>query len=453
LSGCRALGILRAIPTPGAFVTHVRAVHRAAVSLIAFSLLAGTACRLEHYDVGDSGPPLFSSVDIISTPAAPGSAEPNLTVGAGRRVYLSWLEPTRDSSYAFRLAVREGNHWSAARTIVREKNLFVNWADFPSVVALPDGRLAAHWLQRSGPGRYSYGVRVSQSSDGGVTWSRPVTPHRARVETEHGFASLWPATAGRLGVIWLDGRKYRPTGQTAPNEMGLITTTIGPDNSLGPEAALDDRVCDCCQTAVAIAGGGPVAVYRDRTADEIRDIYVVRQVDGRWSTPKAVHNDGWRIAACPVNGPAIAADGDRVVVAWFTGAADTARVNVAFSDNAGNTFSLPTRVDDGSPAGRVDVALQADGSALVSWLERTALPGSQGGGGEGAEVRVRRVRSDGSLGQWSTVARSTVARASGFPQMVATERGEVYFAWTAPGNPSTVRVARAIVRRSPEGGA
>ena len=431
---------------------HVAALRSAGVFFVAFTL-AGSACRLEHYDVGDSGPPLFASVDIIPSPAGPGSAEPYLTVGPGRRVYLSWLEPGRDSSYAFKFAVREGNGWSAPRTIVREKNLFVNWADFPSLVALPDGRLAAHWLQRSGPGRYSYGVRISQSSDGGVTWTRPVVPHRARVETEHGFVSLWPAAEGRLGAIWLDGRKYRPTGQAAPNEMMLITTSIGADNSLGSEVGLDDRVCDCCQTAVTIAGGGPVVVYRDRTADEIRDIYVIRQVDGRWSTPRPVHNDGWRIAACPVNGPAIAADGDRVVVAWFTGAGDTARVRVAFSDDAGNTFSLPTRVDNGNPAGRVDVALQADGSALVSWLERTALPASQGGGAEGAEVRVRRVRSDGTLAQGATVARSSAARASGFPQMVATARGEVFFAWTAPGNPSTVRIARAIVRRSPEGGA
>jgi hypothetical protein len=171
--------------------------------------------------------------------------------------------------------------------------------------------------------------------------------------------------------------------------------------------------------------------------------------DGRWTTPRPVYNDGWRIAACPVNGPAIAADGDRVVVAWFTAAGDTARVRVAFSDDGGATFRLPTRVDNGSPAGRVDVALQPDGSALVSWLERTA----GGQAGEGAEVRVRRVRSDGSLAQWATVARSTAARASGFPQMVATARGEVFFAWTAPGDPSVIRVARAILRRSPEGGA
>lgn len=417
---------------------------------IGLAVVLASACRLEHYDVPDGGPPLFASVDTIASPAGPGSTEPNLTVGPGRRVYLSWLEPAGDSTYALKLAARIGNTWSAPRTIVRDKNFFVNWADFPSVIALPDGRLAAHWLQRSGPGRYSYGVRVSQSRDGGATWTPPIVPHRARVETEHGFVSLWPA-GDRLGAIWLDGRKYRPTGQTAPNEMMLISTTIGPDNSLAPESGVDDRVCDCCQTAAAIAASGPVVVYRDRSNDEIRDIYIVRQVDGRWTAPRPVYADGWRIAACPVNGPAIAADGDRVVVAWFTGAADTARVRVAFSNDGGATFGPPSRVDNGAPAGRVDVALQPDGSAIVSWLERTAA--ASPGGAEGAELRVRRVRSNGSLAQWATVARSTAARASGFPQMVAVAGGEVFFAWTVPGDPSSVRVARAVVRRSPEGGA
>jgi hypothetical protein len=47
-----------------------------------------------------------------------------------------------------------------------------------------------------------------------------------------------------------------------------------------------------------------------------------------------VHSDNWKIDACPVNGPAIAATGRRVAVAWFTAANDTARVKLAFSSAA-----------------------------------------------------------------------------------------------------------------------
>jgi hypothetical protein len=42
----------------------------------------------------------------------------------------------------------------------------------------------------------------------------------------------------------------------------------------------------------------------------------VRQVKGGWTRPRVVHADGWKIDACPVNGPAAASDGAlRVAVA------------------------------------------------------------------------------------------------------------------------------------------
>ena len=92
------------------------------------------------------------------------------------------------------------------------------------------------------------------------------------------------------------------------------------------------------------------------------------------------------------------------------------------------------RVADPEPAGRVAAVLLKDGSALVSWIERT--------GGDTAGVRVRRVREKEGAGAASTVAASTAARASGFPRM-ALAGDQVYFSWTVPGRPSTVRVARA----------
>ena len=77
-------------------------------------------------------------------------------------------------------------------------------------------------------------------------------------------------------------------------------------------------------------------------------------------------------------------------------------------------------MDDGNPAGRVDVLLLDDGGALVCWLEK--LP-------EGGAVRVRRVRPDGKLDEAITVAPSGTARSNGFPQM-ARAGGELIFAWT-----------------------
>lgn len=371
-----------------------------------------------------------TAADSIPSPAAPGSAQPNLAVDAQGRVLLSWLEPS-NAGRALRLAVYDGTRWSPVSTIASRSDFIANWADFPSVEVLDGDRLAAHWLQRDGLGT-SYGVRVVQSADNGQTWSAPVKPHRDTAQTEYGFVAMWRET-GRVGLVWLDGRKLRKGGHDATNEMMLLSTTILPDGTLGPETRLDERTCDCCQNAAAMTSQGPAIVYRDRSADEIRDIYVTRRTGTTWTRGVPVHADNWRIAACPVNGPAIAARGNRVVVAWFTAPNDSARVNVAFSDDAGATFSAPIRADGGAPAGRVDVELLADGSALVTWIERVD--------GDNAAVKARRVARDGRSSAPITVAASSAARASGFPRTVIAKDHAV-FAWTQPGRPSSIRMAR-----------
>ena len=375
----------------------------------------------------------LGAIETLASPAADGSGEPNLSVGPDGRAYLSWLEPAADSSHALRFATLEGDRWSAPRTIAQRKDLFVNWADFPSVVALSGHTLAAHWLQRSGTAKYAYDVRVAQSSDGGATWSTPVVPHRDGTPTEHGFVSLF-AFRDSLGAVWLDGRNFARTSEGEKADMMLVMTSVAANGTTGSERVLDERVCDCCQTSWAVASSGPVLVYRDRLNGEIRDISIVRWSDSGWTKGTVVHADGWNIDFCPVNGPAVAADGQRVAVAWFTGARDTSRVLLARSNDAGVTFGPPVRIDDGKPVGRVDVELDEHGGALVSWMEFTS--------GQQADVRVRRVGADGALGGSTVVAQSSGERASGFPRMVVAD-DQLMFAWTESGEPAGVHVARA----------
>ncbi len=382
---------------------------------------------------GTAGP---AEVSLLESPAPVGSAEPNLSP-TDEGALLSWLEPAGEDLWSLRIAEFGDDGFGPPRTVVTGDDLFVNWADFPSVIRLADGRLAAHWLQRGEAGGYDYGVRVALSADGGETWSEPWTPHEDGTPTEHGFVSMWSGDDGTLGVLWLDGRRYAdgPTGP-ATHEMALRHRVLAPDGTPGPEIEVDGRICDCCQTSVARTAEGWVAVYRDRAADEVRDIYAARLVDGAWSDGRPVHRDGWVIDACPVNGPSVAAAGDRVAAAWFTAASDVSRVEVAFSDDGGRYFREPVRVDGGAPIGRVDVLVDASGDALVTWLESTA---------EGGEVRLRRVPADATssddLGAPVTVARTGAARASGFPRMTMLPDGRVLVAWTRlDGDETAVRV-------------
>jgi hypothetical protein len=419
---------------------HILAFHRIRLPLAALALTLA-ACggeRADASDASDDGTKAegASAIRPIAPPAAPGSGEPNLTAGPDGRVYLSWIEPAADSSHALRFSVLEGDRWSAPRTVASGRDWFVNWADFPSMAVLPGNRLAAHWLQKSGRSTYAYDVRVAISPDGGVTWTESVVPHTDGTQTEHGFVSMWPAGADSVGLVWLDGRKTGAAGHgehAAESEMTLRYTTVGMDGRAAPDREVDGRVCDCCQTGMAMTSTGPLVVYRDRSPDEVRDVYVARMVNGAWTEGRPVHPDGWVMPACPVNGPQADADGQRVAVAWFTGADSTPAVKVAFSTDGGATFAAPVRIDGGNPEGRVDVQLLADGGALVSWLERT--------GASQAEVRIRRVGADGRMGEPRTLAASASARSTGFPRMVRAGDG-VVFAWTGPGKPSTLHAAR-----------
>jgi hypothetical protein len=370
--------------------------------------------------------PIIAQVRELPSPASATSGQPNLTVDKKGRVYLSWIDRLNEGRVALRFAMKEGTRWSAPQTIAEGTNWFVNWADFPSLLVLPDGSLAAHWLAKSGAGTYAYDVNIARSFDQGKTWGKPITPHRDGTQTEHGFVSLLPTPDGSLSAIWLDGREMA-TGNPALNSdhghgnMTLRYAMLRKNGVLEQEALLDAKVCECCQTSAALTSQGAVVAYRDRSDQELRDISIVRWQNGQWSEPKPVFRDGWQINGCPVNGPAIAAAENQVAVAWFTGANNKSQVKLAFSDDAGATFGQPIIIDDGNPAGRVDVLLLKDGSALVCWLEKLA---------NGGEIRVRRVTREGKPTASITVAPSGTARSSGFPQMIRSGNS-IVFAWTS----------------------
>ena len=84
-----------------------------------------------------------------------------------------------------------------------------------------------------------------------------------------------------------------------------------------------------------------------------------------------MQEDGWQIDGCPINGPAVAARGERVAVAWFTAAHDSPRVQVAFSNDGGESFDAAIAVAGSRALGRTDITLLPDDSALVTWLELT----------------------------------------------------------------------------------
>lgn len=427
------------------------------LAIAAFPLITFVLFLAQTNQAAPGAAEWIGAIQSVTSPAASkDSAQPQITV-QGDRAVLSWIE--REGTRAtlkFAESTAEAAGWSDAKTVVSGDNFFVNWADVPSVRALADGSLAAHWLQKSGSGTYAYDVKLAFSKDGGRTWTPAVSPHTDGTQTEHGFASLFqaPGAGAGLGLVWLDGRAMKSgshgTGAAAggspaatghgEGDRGAMTVRaaiFGADGAQKSETLVDARVCECCPTAAAVTSEGAIAAFRNRAEGEIRDIYVSRldASTGKWSEPAAVHPDNWMMPACPVNGPSLSASGRRVAIAWFTMQGDQGHAFVAFSDDAGRTFGKPVRVDHELSLGRVDVELLADGSAVASWIEYSTADSS-------TSFRIRRIERSGALSPPITVTAIGSGRTSGYPRM-ARAGGELLFAWTDTSAAPRLATARA----------
>ncbi len=364
-----------------------------------------------------------NAAGALASPASGTSAQPQMTVSP-KGILLSWIE--REGARAtLRFAERTSTGWTTPATAAAGDNWFVNWADVPSVLRLDDGTLAAHWLQKSGSDTYAYDVRLATSTDDGRTWSKSFTPHHDGMKREHGFASLFQMPGAGLGLIWLDGRAMgsaegHDTHGASEGAMSVRYGTFDTAWKQTSEMPVDLRVCECCPTTAAVTSDGPIVAYRNRSEDEIRDIYVSRLENGAWTEGRPVHADNWKIAACPVNGPMLSARGRAVVLAWFTVQDEVGHAYVAFSSDAGRTFGAPIRLDETAALGRVDVALLPDGSALATWIEFAE---------QRSTFAARRVEPSGGRSPITAVTAIEGARASGYPRM-AVDRDEVVFAWT-----------------------
>jgi thiol-disulfide isomerase/thioredoxin len=395
-------------------------------ALSACLLLAAPAC-------GPPAPP--SHIQRLDPPAAPGAVTPHLAAAAGT-LLLSWFEPEGEAGQGtLRFASLEdsgtGWRWQPARRVATGSTFFVNWADFPSISRGADRSLLAHWLEKSGGEGLSYGVRLARSRDDGAIWRSVRLAREGGPAGEQGFVSVVAEDDG-FRAFWLEG-----PGHEGDEPTTLRTGHIG-DKEEDTEV-IDPRVCDCCQTAAGWSADGPFVVYRDRSDTEIRDLSIVRRIQGRWTAPAPVFADGWVVPGCPVNGPSVAVDpeGRRVAVAWFTAAANHPRVLLAFSDDAGASFDPPVIVDDQGPLGRASVILDARGDAVVAWL------GS--GSGETAPLIVAHVARrpgapTGTMGPKRVVTRGPATRAAGFPR-IGRLSDDIVVVWTEPGTDGGIRGA------------
>lgn len=385
--------------------------------------------------VAAAPPPLTVDIIAVPSPAGPGAMGSSLVTSSEGTVWLSWLEPQGTREHAMKVARFDAaqRKWSEARRVAHGANWFVNWADFPVLAAQGDRLTAVWFVNGEGGDDHAYAARFSVSTDAGKTWTAPAPVTRESGTVE--FVALQPLHDGRLLAAWLDGRNRKGHD----GKQALFARVIG---GTAQDTLVDESVCDCCQLSFVATKTGALLAYRGRTKDEVRDMRVAEFTGAGWQAPRTLHDDGWKIAACPVNGPQLSTANDQVAAIWFTAADGQGRVWAAERAPMATTFGAPARLDLGKPQGRVDALSLADGRTLFTWLEAAAND-KQGG------IYLRAREAGGALSEPVLLGATTTARASGFPRITSLPSSSgthFVLSYTRDGEPREIATAVVTLR-------
>ncbi|MDB4063531.1 sialidase [Flavobacteriaceae bacterium] len=373
-----------------------------------FSLLATMSCSTKEVYIQEI--PFFYENS---------NAQPNL-VSSNGSLTLSWISSKEENKASLNYSRYMEGRWIKPQVIASGSDWFINWADFPAHAINQDLIITSH-LKKSASGKYTYDVVLNLQKLSGEKIKEDFLLNTDGVKAEHGFVSIIANNKKGFFITWLDGRntiEKKLDGDHKP--MTIRFAEITDKGDVIKESELDASTCDCCQTSIAITNDGPIVVYRDRGEKEVRDIYSVKNINGTWEEPNVVHDDGWIINGCPVNGPKVAVNSKDLAIAWFTVSNDNPLVNVSFSKNNGNSFGAPVKVNDHDAIGRVDVSFLNDKEVIVSYMEVDDI---------GTYLRIKKVSFDGKISEPITISKIDGGRNTGVPQLEIID-SEIFIVWT-----------------------
>ena len=347
------------------------------------------------------------------------NAQPSLVSSVGS-LSLSWISSDDNEKSSLNFSQFKDGKWFKPHTITRGSDWFINWADFPTH-AINGNLILSSYLKKSTSGEYNYDIILNLQKLNGEKIKENFILHTDGTKSEHGFVSIVSNNNKGFYISWLDGRNTIEKGiENHHKPMTIRFAEVTNDGDVINETELDSATCDCCQTSITATNNGPVVVYRDRSKKEVRDIYITRKINGVWEAPSAVHNDGWIINGCPVNGPKVASNLNNLAVSWFTVSNGRPIVNLSFSKSNGEYFDTPLKINDLDAIGRVDIVFLNEKNVLVSYIE---------GDDNGTFLRIKKVSIDGKVSAPITISEIDGGRNTGVPQLEKFN-DEIFIVWT-----------------------
>ena len=358
------------------------------------------------------------------------SSEPNLYTSINGDTYLSFISTsdTSDISKLYFSKLELNNlEWNSPSLINSSTDWFVNWADFPRITTNNKKGISVHFLEKSSSETYSYDIKVMNSKDEGNSWNNPMKLHNDNTKTEHGFVSTVNYNNNFLST-YLDGRQNElaKENKNLKPQMTLRATSYNIDGVILMDELIDNKVCDCCQTDIALTSdNSPITVYRDRSNNETRDIYYSYYKNSKWSTPLPVFNDNWIIGGCPVNGPAISTFNNSSSLIWYTEIDGESKIKIAFTDDITKGFDDPILINANNPLGRVDIEMINENSSIISYMDYI---------NDKAYLKLQKIDRYTDINKSIIIDEISNTRSSGFPKINIIDNDKTIISWTDSSN-------------------
>src|SRR3989338_8195912 len=276
-----------------------------------------------------------------------------------------WQDKLAKPSFAVTASFDEnGKLWLAS---IRGQHIYVSYSDDRGVTQsapvkvnaepeniLGDGENRPKIIVRKGVIYVSYtqglakpmsgDIRFSRSTDGGKSFSAPITVNDNREIISHRFDSMMVNDKGHVYIAWLDKRDLSAAQKKGEKFSGASVYYAMSENggiSFRSNVKIADHVCECCRTAMAVdTDDYPVVVWRHIYDTNIRD-HALAKLDGRMA-PVRLSQENWNVAGCPHHGPSLSIASDGIYhAAWFSNAPERHGLFYAHSTDQGRTFSSP----------------------------------------------------------------------------------------------------------------
>ena len=300
------------------------------------------------------------------------AAQPQLAVGGDGRIWLAYgqLSQTQEAPADHSAGHGQKGHRSGGRAgdvwVASSSDGGNTFGPGVKVAAVPGLMLG----NRRGPRIAAFGDRLTvtvvahelisfSSTDGGKSWSAPVTINDVPTSAREGLHDLAVAPDGGVFVTWLDLRNGKMELWGAASADAGKTWAANAQIYRSP----DKSICECCHPSALFDAAGNLAVMWRNSIDGCRDMWMTTRAKGaaQFAAPRKLGEGTWKLNACPMDGGRILGLGQgRFGAVWQ-------RNGVVFLTREGEP-----EIELGKGKQPIAVGSKA-GAPLIVWQQGTAI--------------------------------------------------------------------------------